>query len=139
LGGPNHHLAIARFFSAAQRDFAGRLRWSVTPELDGANHPPEIEWRGSANIFAEPGDHIQLGGDIIDPDGDAVTVRWWQYTDVDTYRGRVAFADSSMPDTDVKLPRDARPGDTIHLILEATDSGVPALTRYKRVIITVRN
>jgi hypothetical protein len=35
-------------------------------------------------------------------------------------------------------PSDARPGQTIHLILEATDDGTPALTSYQRVVATVR-
>jgi hypothetical protein len=35
------------------------------------------------------------------------------------------------------VPRDATPGQTIHLILEVQDSGTPPLTRYQRVIVTV--
>jgi hypothetical protein len=35
------------------------------------------------------------------------------------------------------VPKDASVGDTIHLILEVTDKGTPALTRYQRVIATV--
>jgi hypothetical protein len=38
----------------------------------------------------------------------------------------------------VRVPADARPGDTIHLIFEATDRGEPQLTRYARVILKVR-
>lgn len=34
--------------------------------------------------------------------------------------------------------QDAMPNQTIHLILEATDDGTPTMTRYARVIITVR-
>jgi hypothetical protein len=36
------------------------------------------------------------------------------------------------------VPADAKPGQTIHLILEATDSGTPALTRYQRVVLTIQ-
>jgi len=36
------------------------------------------------------------------------------------------------------VPADAKTGDTIHLIAEVTDSGKPPLTRYARVIVTVR-
>jgi hypothetical protein len=35
------------------------------------------------------------------------------------------------------VPADAAAGQTIHIILEATDNGVPAMTRYQRVILTV--
>jgi len=30
------------------------------------------------------------------------------------------------------------PGQTIHVILEATDGGTPSLTRYQRVVLTVQ-
>jgi hypothetical protein len=36
------------------------------------------------------------------------------------------------------VPEDARPGQTINLILEATDNGTPPLTRYARIVVDVR-
>ena len=33
---------------------------------------------------------------------------------------------------------DAQAGQTIHVILEATDNGTPSLTRYQRVIVTIQ-
>jgi hypothetical protein len=35
------------------------------------------------------------------------------------------------------VPTDATPGETIHPILEATDDETPALTRYRRIIVSV--
>jgi hypothetical protein len=35
------------------------------------------------------------------------------------------------------VPADAVAGQTIQLVLEATDGGTPALTRYGRVVVTV--
>jgi hypothetical protein len=35
------------------------------------------------------------------------------------------------------VPADAAPGQTMHLILEATDNGSLQLSRYQRVIVTV--
>jgi hypothetical protein len=40
--------------------------------------------------------------------------------------------------TMVNIPKEARPGEKVHIILEATDNGSPALTRYQRVIMTVK-
>jgi hypothetical protein len=37
----------------------------------------------------------------------------------------------------LQIPSDAQPGQIIHVILEASDSGTPTLTRYQRVIVTV--
>ncbi|MGW0195331.1 hypothetical protein [Nonomuraea sp. NPDC003201] len=36
------------------------------------------------------------------------------------------------------MPADARPGSTIHVIVEVKDDGSPALTAYQRIIVTVR-
>lgn len=38
----------------------------------------------------------------------------------------------------VHIPKDAVAGQTIHFILEATDDGSPSLTRYQRIIITIK-
>jgi hypothetical protein len=40
--------------------------------------------------------------------------------------------------TEVLIPKEAIRDQAYHLILEATDNGSPALTRYQRVIITVK-
>lgn len=37
----------------------------------------------------------------------------------------------------VSVPQEAEPGQEIHLVVEGTDDGVPALTRYQRVVLVV--
>jgi hypothetical protein len=48
------------------------------------------------------------------------------------------ISNPSSLDTTLRIPADAAAGQTIHVILEATDSGTPSLTRYQRLIVTVR-
>lgn len=36
------------------------------------------------------------------------------------------------------LPENAKAGDEFHIIVEGTDTGFPALTRYRRVVIKVK-
>ncbi len=74
---------------------------------------------------------------MSDPDENAVTVRWWQWKDVGSYPRRVTLTNPSVLATSLRVPSDASAGQTIHLILEATDNGTPPLTRYQRVIISV--
>lgn len=88
-------------------------------------------------MSARPGETIHLEGATSDPDGNAVTVRWWQWKDVGSYPGRVTISSPTALATNVQVPADATAGQTIHLILEATDNGTPALTHYQRVIITL--
>ena len=93
--------------------------------------------RGSATVSARPGEMIRLEELTSDPDGNTVTVRWWQWQEVGTYPGKVSFSKPTGLVTSVQVPTDAAQGQTIHLVLEATDSGTPALTRYQRVVVTV--
>ncbi|MFJ8795150.1 hypothetical protein [Streptomyces sp. NPDC102462] len=72
-----------------------------------------------------------------DPDGDALRCRWWQYAEAGTYAGDVTVAGADSLSASVRIPRDARAGDTIHVILEVTDDGEFPITRYQRVVITV--
>jgi hypothetical protein len=39
---------------------------------------------------------------------------------------------------DLTVPADAKAGDTIHIIAEATDNGKIPLTRYEHFVLTVR-
>jgi hypothetical protein len=135
---PNTALVNARFFAAAQRDFAARLKWSVTPAYTDANHEPRVGLTGPPGIGAQPGQDVRLRGTATDPDRDTVTVRWWHYHDAGTYPGDVVISNPSSLDTTLRIPADAAAGQTIHVILEATDSGTPSLTRYQRLIVTVR-
>ena len=126
------------FTPAAQNGFAARLLWSLTATYGAANHEPTVSVRGSWRILARPGETVRLEGVASDPDGNAVAVRWRQWKEVGTYPARVSLADPTALTSRLRVPADAAAGQTIHLILEATDNGTPPLTRYQRVIISVR-
>jgi hypothetical protein len=126
------------FTPAAQNGFAARLAWSVTPTYAGANHEPNVAIQGPARISARAGETILFQAVTSDPDGNMVTVRWWQWKDVGTYPGRVTLSTPNALATSVQVPADAAAGQTIHVIVEATDNGTPVLTHYQRVIIDVR-
>ena len=128
----------ARFLAAAQNDFAARMQWSVTPKFGDANHPPVVRIKGSRSISAGKGGTVQLQGEASDPDHNAVKVTWWQYHDAGTYPGDITFTDPAALTTAFRVPEDAKPGQTISVILEVTDNGTPPLTRYQRVVVTVR-
>ena len=135
---PRTAMVNARFFAAAQNDFAARLRWSVTPKYEGANHEPKVSIAGPMELSAKAGSSVRLQAQVSDPDRNSVRVTWWQYNDASTYPGDIRLSDPSSLATTFQVPPDAKPGETIHIILEATDDGEPPLTRYKRVVVTVR-
>ena len=125
------------FFPAAQQDFAARMKWSVTPRFTDANHEPVVKIEGPLDVMASPGETIRLNGNVSDPDKNKVSVRWWHFK-AGTYPNEVAITNQGSLQCRVTIPKDASAGQTIHLILEATDDGKPALTRYQRVVVTVR-
>lgn len=125
------------FFPKAQADFAARLKWSVTPKFTDANHEPIVKVEGPLNIMASAGDKIRLNGSVLDVDGNKISIKWWQL-EVGSYPNKVTITKPDALQTEIQIPKDAEVGQTIHLILEATDNGSPALTRYQRVILTIR-
>ncbi|RYU94241.1 DUF1593 domain-containing protein [Emticicia agri] len=129
--------AFPDFFAKAQHDFAARMKWAVTPKYANANHAPMVRIEGPLTIMATPGAKIRLNGFVSDPDGNTVTTKWWQFQ-VGTYPNKVGITKPDALQTEIEIPKDAQPGQTIHLILEATDNGTPTLTKYQRLIITVR-
>jgi Cellulose-binding protein Sde0182, C-terminal domain len=103
---------------------------------DGSGHV-DFAISGPLTASGRAGHTIRLRGTVSDPDHDKVTVRWWHYQDAGTYPGEIAIPNATSLDTTLQIPNNAQPGHTIHVILEATDSGTPSLTRYQRVIVTV--
>lgn len=130
--------ATARWFEFAQRDFAARLKWTVTPAFSGANHQPRVSVTTGLNVSAAPGQTVRIAATAVDPDKDALTVKWWQHADADTYPGTIAFSSPDALATTFQVPADAGAGQTIHALLQVTDDGTPPLTRFQRVIVTVR-
>lgn len=141
---------IWRWRSAFQNDFAARMRWSVTSTYKAANHPPAVVLNGQpgqapVEIEACPGKPVKLTAKgSTDPDGNHLSLRWTWYReasglfspsvkitpegdDATIEIGDTARIDQFTPPTSYKL----------HIILEATDDGVPQLTRYRRAIISV--
>jgi len=130
-------LAYPDFFPAAQRDFAVRLKWSVTSSFANANHQPVVRIEGPLVLLVSPGQKIRLNGFVSDPDGNKVSVKWWQFM-VGTYPKAVTISNPESTKTELQIPKDTVDGQTIHIILEATDNGTPVLTSYQRLILKVK-
>ena len=130
--------AATRWFEFAQRDFAARLKWTVTPTFAGANHQPKVAVTSGLNVAAAPGGTVRLTATASDPDRNALAINWWQYPDAGTYSGKIAFSATDALTTTFQVPQDATSGQTIHALLQVTDDGVPPLTSFQRVIVTVK-
>ena len=128
---------LARWVDAMQKDFAARADWCVQ-SYEEANHPPVVVAGNDLDLRAKPGSKIQLSAKgTYDPDGDDLLYKWWQYKEADTYNGTINIGGAENQNASFVVPADAAPGETIHIVCEVQDSGVPQLTRYLRFIVVV--
>jgi hypothetical protein len=129
---------VWRWREAFQNDFAARMQWTTKP-YNEANHPPVAKLAHPATFTVKSGEQFHLNADgSSDPDGDSMSYLWFQYREAGTYKGNVSFRPyaSNLYDLPVTAPNVTKP-ETIHFILQVKDKGTPALTRYRRVIVTV--
>ena len=118
---------------------AARMKWSVTPRYEDANHYPEL--KGPFELTAAPGETVRIRAKASDPDGDALQLKWWYFpvgSYVLTNDAALSVDSPETAATTFTVPADARSGDTIHFVLQAQDDGDPVLTRYLRTVITVK-
>lgn len=143
----SNQATIFRWREAFQNDFAARIGWTLTPERAKANHPPVlvlngVSGDGAAVLLAKAGETLTLSAlGSRDPDGDALTYRWWQYAEPSGRPGlsppKLDLVDADQATTRFVVPTVVEP-TTYHVILEVRDSGGPAITRYRRVLVNVR-
>ncbi|CEL03741.1 hypothetical protein ASPCAL04887 [Aspergillus calidoustus] len=165
----SNRATIWRWREAYQNDFAARMRWTVEGAAVANHAPVVVvngdQGPEPLMLFAEAGESVFLdASDSYDPDGDQLTFRWFQYREPTAALGLVidpqvavleitSTEDPGVPGgkvritvpgpehcavrfgTGSKLPT----GQTLHVILEVKDNGLPCLYSYKRIVIQVTN
>ncbi len=134
---------VWRWRPAFQADFQWRMDWCVKP-FGEANHPPvallnKTDGHGIVNITTKAGEAVNLtAAGSTDPDGNRLSYRWFVYPEAGTYGRAVTIGGDTTQQATLNMPREAA-GKTLHIILEVSDDGKPALTRYRRAVIAVSN
>jgi hypothetical protein len=131
-----YKVTLWRWREDFQNDFAARMDWATKP-YDAANHPPVIVLDQPSAITVQSGKQFGLSAHAADPDGDSLTYYWFQYPEAGTYRGLVDIGAEDMRGIYLTAPKVEKP-ETIHFIVRVTDKGTPPLSRYKRIIVTVK-
>lgn len=129
---------IWRWRQEFQNDFAARMLWT-TKNFNECNHPPVPMLAHGDHLVVKSGEqfHLNAAG-TSDPDGDSISYLWFQYPEAGTYKGIISTRPYSPNLYDVPITAPVVESvQTIHFILRVTDKGTPALTRYKRVVVTV--
>lgn len=140
----SNHATIWRWREAYQNDFVARMDWTIKP-YNEANHPPLPQLYHAEQLTAKPGEKVNLDATgSTDPDGNKLSYKWLYYGEPGTFTlstsrtgDPLKIDDAEKAKASFVAPKEfGRPG-TMHIILAVTDNGTPALTRYKRVIVTV--
>jgi hypothetical protein len=156
-GVTSEQATLWRWRTAFQHDFAARMDWTIQP-FAKANHPPIVALAdgtsgGVTEIKATVGEAITLDASPSrDPDGNRLTFHWFSYAEAGfeggyfgpapvTIKGSTK-ARATVTATATCAPNWLKMGDCpatgkAHVILAVTDNGKPALTRYRRIILTV--
>lgn len=135
---------IWRWRTAYQNDFAARMDWTIKTYKE-ANHPPVVSLNIEEYITAKAGDTIMLDAKgSTDPDGNQLTYKWFYYGEPGSFTISTArtgdpikIDNANKSAAWIVVPKKYGKLGTLHIILAVTDNGIPALTRYKRVIVTV--
>lgn len=120
-----------------QNDFAARMDWTTKPYAE-ANHPPVPHLNHPDRLTVRSGQNFTLDAyGSSDPDGDSISYLWLHYPEAGTYQQPITAGGAENADrfnlTAPKVDHEV----TAHFILKVTDKGRPALSRYKRVIVTI--
>ena len=129
---------IWRWREAYQNDFAARMDWTVKSYRE-ANHPPVAVIKHPGELEAKTGSTVSLSAEgSSDPDGNTLSYEWMYYPEPGTYNIKepIDLKNKTGLNASFIAPKVVQP-QTIHIILKVTDNGKPALTRYRRVIVTV--
>lgn len=127
---------IWRWREAYQHDFEARMLWTEVPTYGDANHAPEVLLKSPSVMTVARGELVTLSAEgSTDPDGDELTYRWFNYREAGSLGTTVPVTNADSPACSFSAPDVSC---TLHFVVEVRDTGVPALTRYGRVIVTVK-
>jgi Protein of unknown function (DUF1593) len=157
-GTTSDQATIWRWRRDFQHDFAARMDWTIKP-YRAANHPPDAAIAGDQGGGSPAEMKLRVGETIMidasasrDPDGNKLSYRWFHYEEAGAGDGAnlagLSLKGMNGPKVAITATEvcrkywldglsPCRGKGTAHLILAVTDNGKPALTRYKRIIITV--
>jgi hypothetical protein len=127
-----------RWAAHLQNDFRARLDWCVHDFAD-ANHPPVPHVRGPLTRGVSGGDTVTLNASSsTDPDGQTLRFEWLFYPEAGTYRGPLPEIRGAASAVASFVAPVVETEATLHALLVLTDSGEPPLTRYRRLVVTLR-
>jgi len=130
-------LSVRKWIDDANADFKARMDWCVASTYEHARHAPIAIVKGGDTLTVKSGDQVTLSAaDSSSPDGNRVNYRWDQDREAGGYRGLVRTLYARTVFVCFDAPNVAQT-ETLHFLLKVTDHAEPAMSSYRRVVITV--
>lgn len=134
----DYKVTLWRWRDDFQNDFAARMDWCFL-SYEEANHPPVPVLSHPEHITVKSGENFTLDAfGTYDPDGDNFSFLWFNYPEAGTYKTTIKVNGAE----NVHMAYFTAPAvdkeETVHFILKVTDKGEPRLSRYQRVIVTIK-
>ena len=108
-----------------------------TKSYKDANHPPVVVLGHPDHLTVRSGQSFGLDASAsTDPDGDNLSFLWFDYPEAGSYKKPVITSAENAHGIYIVAP-EVQKKETVHFIVKVTDKGTPALSRYKRIIITI--
>jgi len=102
-------------------------------------HPPVPVLSHPEEITVKSGQSFTLDAfETTDPDGDNFSFLWFNYPEAGTYKKLIKVNGAENVHMAHFTAPKVEKEETAHFILKVTDKGEPQLSRYKRVIVTIR-
>ncbi|MBE0679673.1 MAG: DUF1593 domain-containing protein [Bacteroidales bacterium] len=121
-----------------QNDFAARMDWCIMTYKE-ANHPPVPVLSHPEQITVKSGEGFALDAfQTYDPDGDNLSFLWFNYPEAGTYKKPIKVNGAENVHVVYFTAPAVDKEETAHFILKVTDKGEPQLSRYQRVIVTIK-
>jgi hypothetical protein len=123
-----------------QADFVTRLQWCIKPYRQANHHPIVIvnqnDSRQPLQQVVRPGAMVTLNaGKSSDPDGHSLRFHWQVYPRSEG--PGVILTGTNTSQLTCRLSQDTHP-HTITLLLTVTDTGQPALSSYRRILLQIQ-
>jgi len=128
------------YTSVMWEELAARADWAVF-EPEDCNHAP-IVTADVLDVTVKKGKSVVLNGTAIDPDGDALNVKWYVPANACTYQeGKaegLAVSNATDSSAEFTVPKDAKSGDKFVVNMEVQDDAERPMTRFAQYVITVK-